>query len=80
MGKLYDLAGDPTALLDGLVEQKEVFAREACLAALQDATGISQLSKAIPACPEDSQGQGVAGTYSYDAAGSKENRERSASS
>ena len=41
MGKLYDLAGDTTALLDRLVKQKEVFAREACVAALEDATGIS---------------------------------------
>lgn len=40
MEKLYNLAGDASAFLDRLVEQKEAFAREACMAALKDATGI----------------------------------------
>jgi len=48
MEKLYDLAGDASAFLDRLVEQKEAFAREACMAALKDATGIyEQQSQAI---------------------------------
>ena len=40
MERLYELAGDARGLLDRLVEQKEAFAREACLHALQAATGI----------------------------------------
>jgi len=48
MEKLYDLAGDASSFLDRLVEQKEAFAREACMAALKDATGIyKQQSQAI---------------------------------
>ena len=40
MERLYELAGDACGLLDRLVEQKEAFAREACLHALQAATGV----------------------------------------
>ncbi len=41
MEGMYDLAGDASSLMDSLVEQKEAFAREACKAALRDATGMS---------------------------------------
>lgn len=40
MERIYDLAGGPSKLLDIIVEQKEAFAHEACMSALQDATGI----------------------------------------
>ena len=40
MERLYELAGDARGLLDRLVEQKEAFAREACLHALKGATGV----------------------------------------
>lgn len=43
MGKLYKLTGDTSATMDRLVKAIEAFAREACMAALQDATGITAL-------------------------------------
>lgn len=39
MEGMYELAGDASSLMDSLVEQKEAFAREACKAALEGATG-----------------------------------------
>lgn len=41
MEGMYELAGDASSLMDSLVEQKEAFAREACKAALEGATGMS---------------------------------------
>lgn len=43
MGDLYSVAGDTSAMMNCLVEQKEAFAREACMAALLDATGIAAI-------------------------------------
>lgn len=44
MERLYRLAGNTASLLDRLVEQKEAFARIACLSALQAATGVPVLA------------------------------------
>ena len=60
MVKLYDLAGDASTLMNRLVEQIEAFAREACTAALEDATGQQcrasgpfRLPRVLHCCQED---------------------------
>ncbi len=40
---LYELTGDTSAMMDRLVKGIEAFAKEACMTALQDATGITSL-------------------------------------
>ena len=58
MERLYELAGDACGLLDRLVEQKEAFAREACLHALQAAAGIH--AKALLQLPRTAPGEPIA--------------------